>query len=432
MNPFSFGAPFSFARWTGRIAFLAAVWSLTASAQLVSSGYQVKNRKFEILVTDYGYADLMLDRRRGFKGREYLSGEWAAAVHYTGGQNPSGPRWFQPQFFFPDWVSNSDFGIAQGFGIANPSVPTNMYGYTIYSSIITNRDLKVTFNYDMIDFGTNETQRLVLGLGPKSAGGAGTNLYGGRYAFRQRYEFQNISGGTLNNVKFYQMLHALESGWGVYDDRDYGGAMSSYRYRLSQQGKSYSFDTRTMETVEHTDTLGVNFNMTPSGYEVGYYGVKGVDDHIIGKPSVGVHLSVESDTFNSLDYFNPGTTGWVSGALRFDLGSLAPLATTSITALLGLHTVYEVKYPPLDLVVHQTKLANGIYTIDFQEKTQNPHVGYGLRKSTTLGQPLDTWMPLALPYYINVPVVGWNRFEVPVSPMEPSAFFNIQPQIIND
>lgn len=406
----------------------------TALGQLVSSGYQIKTRKWEILITDYGYADLALDRRRGFKGREYLSGEWAAAVFYSGGRNPSGPIWLQPQWYFPDWVSNSDFGVEKPFGLANPSAPTNMYGFNVYQSIITNRDLRVSFRYDMIDFGTNETQRLAMGLAGKSTGGAGSNLFSDRYVFRQQYQFANVSSGTLNNVKFYQLLHGLESGWGAYDDRDYGGAMSSYRYRLTQQGQSYSFDTRTMETVQHTDTLGVSFNMMPSGYELGFYGVKGIDDHTVGKPSAGVHLSVETDTFSSMDYFNPSGTGWVSGALRFDLGSLTPSQTTSITSLLAIHTRYEVKYPPLDLVVRNVQRGtNNTLVIDFEERTRNPLVGYLLRRSTELTADSDAreWDPLPLPYFNDLPVVGWKRFQVPLQD-DPKLFLFIQPQIIND
>jgi hypothetical protein len=402
-----------------------------ASAQLISSGYPVKNRNFQMLVTDYGYADLALDERCGFEGREYLSGEWAAAVYYSGGSNPSGPRWLQPQWYYPDWVSNSDFAIQKAFGLANPTVPTNMYGYKVYSSTITNRDLRITMTYDTVRFGKDESDRLVLGLSAKSAGGIGTSLSAGRYVFRQKYEFQNITGGTLNNLKFYQLLHALTGGWGVYDDRDYGGGMSNYRYRLVQQGKSYSFDTRTMETVEHTDTIGVNFNVMPSGYELGLYGIKGVDSHEIGKPSAGVHLSVENDSFNSMDYFNPGSTGWVSGALRFDLGSLAPMATTSITALFGIHTTYEVKHPPINLVVKPPQRAGDYMNIDFQETTGNPYIGFLLRQASEVNaQPLSQWEPQPLPYYLDVPAIGWKRFQVPYSAANTKLFFWIEPRII--
>jgi len=67
-----------------QLLFPAASWG-----QLVSSGFPIANPHWVILLTDWGYADLALDQTPGFVGREYLSGEWAAAVLYTGGQNPT-------------------------------------------------------------------------------------------------------------------------------------------------------------------------------------------------------------------------------------------------------------------------------------------------------------------------------------------------------
>lgn len=407
--------------------------SLCVFGQLTSTGYSVKNRNYEVLVTDYGYADLALDRRCGFEGREYLSGEWAAAVFYAGGRNPSGPIWFQPQWYYPDWISNSDFGMKTMFQLADPLVPTNMYGFKVYTSVITNRDLRVRFTYDMVKFGTNDSDRLAIGLSPSSLGGMGSFIPSGRYAFRQQYEFENISGGTLNNLKYYQFLHSLESTWGAYDDRDYGGGWSQFRYRLTEQGKSYGFDTRTMETVEHTDTLSVLFNRMPDGYELGNYGIKGVDSHEVGRPSAGVHVSVESDSFNSMDYFNTSGTGWVSGALRFPLGSLAAGEKTSITALLAIQTSYEVMYPPIDVQVRNTSISDGKYVIDFEETTHNPVVGFLLRKTSALdGMSPSSWEPQPLPYFNNFPKPGWKRFEVPLQTMEPSAFYFLDPMVINN
>lgn len=405
--------------------------ALSAHCQLTSSGYPITNRKWEILITDYGYADLALDRRKGFKGREYLSGEWASAIYYSGGRNPAGPIWFQPQWYYPDWVSNSDFGVEKTFGVGNPMSPTNMHGYNVYSSVITNRDLRVTMNYEMLRLGTNESEQLALGLVGSSSGGSGSNLFSGRHLFRQKFDIENISGGMLDNLKFYHLLHGLESGWGAYDDRDYGGALSDYRFRLTQQGNSYSFDSRTMETVEHTDTMSACFNVQPSGYELGFYGVKGADDHVSGKPATGVHLSVEQDAFNSMDYFNPSGTGWVSGALRFNLGSLQAGASTNISCLLGINTLSEVKYPPINLVVHSVRASGDTLLIDFEELTRNPQVGYLLRRSPVLGQQDPSeWEPVGIPYFSNLPLPGWNRFRAPIESEKPRMLFFIQPQII--
>ena len=41
----------------------------------------------------------------------------------------------------------------------------------------------------------------------------------------------------------------------------------------------------------------------------------------IGKPSIGVHLSVEGNNLDGTDFFDPGEY-WVSGAQRYDLDAL--------------------------------------------------------------------------------------------------------------
>ena len=40
------------------------------------------NPHWNITLTDAGYSDFLLDNTPGFEGREYLSGEWGAAVGY--------------------------------------------------------------------------------------------------------------------------------------------------------------------------------------------------------------------------------------------------------------------------------------------------------------------------------------------------------------
>ena len=40
------------------------------------------NPAWNVTLTDYGYSDFLLDNTPGFQGREYLSGEWGAAVSY--------------------------------------------------------------------------------------------------------------------------------------------------------------------------------------------------------------------------------------------------------------------------------------------------------------------------------------------------------------
>lgn len=411
------------------LAFLPA-WSF---AQGSSTGYIVHSCKWDMLPTDYGYADLALDRRRGFDGREFLSGEWACAVYYQGGTLPALPRWLTPMFFYPDWpTAGPHFGVEKAFNIADPFNPTNVYGFNIYQSTITNTDLRISMKYEMLDLGTNPTARLAQGLMAASAGGAGSSLSSGRYVFQQTYTIFNRSASTLNNIKFYKFLHALESGWGVYDNRAYGGGLPAYHYSITQQGRPYGFKSTTGETVRHTDTLSVVFDTAPSGVELGLYGRKDVDNHVVGKPSVGVHLSVEANSLNGTDYFNPGSTGWVSGAVSFNLGSLSPGQSVSLKALLAIKTTYTVEYPPLNLVNRGLKVSGNNFLIDFQETTQNPVVGFALLKSTTLSTPTKNWEQVPIPYFKDIPLLGWNRFQAPYNPADKQLFFLIRPVIIND
>ena len=44
----------------------------------------IANAEWGALMTPEGYSDVVLDLRPGFEGREYLSGEWGAAICFDG------------------------------------------------------------------------------------------------------------------------------------------------------------------------------------------------------------------------------------------------------------------------------------------------------------------------------------------------------------
>ena len=408
------------------IVFPLLTLPLVSRGQLPSSGFPVSNPDWQILLTDWGYADLAFDLRPGFVGREYLSGEWAATVFYMGGQNPAQPIWFQPQWFYPDWVSDSDFGADTPFVSTGTN---NASGFKVYRSVITNADLRIEMTYEMIDTTTGIAQ----GTTAKSMGETGSSITSDRYIFRETYRITNISGGPLTNFKFYQFLHGLETGVSLFDDRMYAGLpMSNYHYDNTQQGQSYGFDSRTGEIVLHHDTIAFHAMMTPDAWEVGYYGKKGVDNHVVGKPSIGVHLKVEADNLDTnIDYFAPPETRWVSGAQRFPLGTLAAGATVSIDMLLTVQTTDEVAYPPVNIISHNLQMtSSNVFIIDFEETTANPVVGFVLRKSTNVDlTPLSSWEQVVIPRYINVPQAGWSRFYAPVDPTLPRCFYAIEPVI---
>src|SRR5579871_7052037 len=99
-----------FARVIGPVlaGCLVLAGMMTAQAQPGGEGMEMFNPDWSMYINAYGYSDFAFDQRPGFEGREYLSGEWAAAVEYQAGATRVAPDWINPDFIFPDWTSDSD------------------------------------------------------------------------------------------------------------------------------------------------------------------------------------------------------------------------------------------------------------------------------------------------------------------------------------
>ena len=91
------------------LAILAAMLLAPLSA-FGQGGLTLANPHWNITLTDFGYSDFLLDNTPGFEGREYLSGEWGAAVGYqvSGGANVTA-QWLEPQFALPGLADKLDF-----------------------------------------------------------------------------------------------------------------------------------------------------------------------------------------------------------------------------------------------------------------------------------------------------------------------------------
>lgn len=311
---------------------LAIIFSMSFNNR-AEAEIMVSNPDWEIELSDHGYSDILLDKRPGFEGREYLSGEWGAAVGYKVGAAPTTtPVWLEPDFIFPDWTTNSNFGVTSA--IAH-------IGGGVYSSKIANTDLEITMTYEMLDTVTG----IAMGEEPKS-GSTPEFITSNRYILQQKYDIKNISGEEITDLNLYQFLHGLVSTEAVYDDRDYGGTLVD--------GKNYRYDT-TLFGVDHgiggegegeeigggfihEDTITFHSSVMPTGWESGRYGIVGIDDHATGEPSVGVHKSITAGLgLNGVDGFFPGDL-WVSGAQEYGLGTLANGATASFDVLLSIET----------------------------------------------------------------------------------------------
>jgi len=281
------------------------------------------NPNWNITLSDFGYSDYLLDNTPGFEGREYLSGEWAAAVGYTRNGVPVSPTWFDPQFLYPDWTSNSDFQVVQGIHL----IGANASGLAIAQSIIANNDLEITLRFEMVDTVVGTP----MGTTAASAQGAATSVNSNRYVLNQSFRIRNISGAAITNVQLFQFLHGLTSQHGVYDNHSYSGKLSEYRYDVTLAGVDAGSAGAESSAVGLEDYIGFHSKVVPTAFELGHYGIQGngVDDHVVGKPSDGVHLSVEDNWLDTpystrlgTDSFAPPTR-WVGGAQRWNLGNLA-------------------------------------------------------------------------------------------------------------
>jgi len=101
------------------------------------------------------------------------------------------------------------------------------HGYNLITCLspvrfLSNGDLRITQRVEIVDtlIGTP------MGTSAASAGGAGSALMSNRYVMLQSYSVQNISGATIDNVQLFQLLHGLNSQFGVYDNRIYSGPLS--------------------------------------------------------------------------------------------------------------------------------------------------------------------------------------------------------------
>lgn len=285
----------------------------------------LSNPYWEIEITDAGYSDYLFDNTPGFEGREYLSGEWGAAIAYSKNSSSVSPIWMEPMFSFPDWETNSNFTTTQSTTYIDD--PAGL----VAKSTIANADLKIEQVFGMFDTITGTP----MGLSPASNGGVGDFLMSNRYVLFQEYNVTNTGSEAIDNVQVFQLLHGLNSQTAVYDDRFYAGAYGDFQYDVTLSGVDpYSGGGQ-------VDYIGFSSTEAPSAHELGYFGLFDVDDHDLGKPSTGTHLSVEANSLSDNDEFAP-TDGWVAGAQRWDMGTLAAGETKSLGVMLSLLTGWSV------------------------------------------------------------------------------------------
>ena len=309
-----------------------------ASAQF-SNTLVLDNPNWNITLTDSGYSDWLYDATPGFEGREYLSGEWGAAIGYTrtSDSHVVTPQWLEPNFSYPDWTTNSTFSVVSPITM----IGSNSAGLPIAQSVISNSDLQITQRFEMLDTVTGRP----MGTTPASAAGPGSYVSSNRYVLQQTYTVTNISGDSINNLQLFQFLHGLNAASGVYDNRTYTGPLGDHRYDVTLNGiDPNSVGVSGSSDVGLHDYIGFGASVAPTAFEIGNYGTASVDDHVTGKPSDGVHFSIEDNwshapysTRQGTDSFAPAEP-WVAGAERWNLGTLADGASKSLNVVLSILT----------------------------------------------------------------------------------------------
>lgn len=275
-------------------------------------------------LSSYGYSDILLDNTPGFQGREYLSGEWGAAVSYkVGNSSATSPTWLQPDFIYPDWTTNSNFREVTPITITQSN-----NGYDTHAmSVIENNDLRITINYAMVDTITG----MRMGTSPGNAA-TGSSIESNRYVMQQSYTVTNISGKEITGLSLFQMLHSLHGEQSLYDNHAYTGALSDYRYDTTQVASDPSWGT------SFKDYISFASNVAPVAFENDMYGTFADDNHASGKPSIGTHLLIEDNALGGKYFFNGTGTAWVAGAQKYSLGTLADGASKTIDLMLSVKT----------------------------------------------------------------------------------------------
>jgi len=318
------------------VCFLALALPFSAA---VAQQLTLANPDWNITLSDFGYSDFLLDNTPGFEGREYLSGEWGAAVGYQVGSGPVvSPQWLEPNFIYPDWPTLSPFRVLTPLA----QTELNADNLPIAVSVITNNHLQITLRHEMLDTVVGTP----MGVTAASAAGAASFIHSSRYVLKQTTTIKNISGSAVSGLQLFQLLHGLQSQRGVYDNRLHTGTLSEFRYDVTQAGVDSWAVGPGSSSAGLEDFIGFHASVVPSGYEIGHYGIEGngVDDHFSGKPSDGVHLSIENNWQSApysarlgTDNFAPAQR-WIAGAQRWNLGSLAANQQVSLDVLLTLRT----------------------------------------------------------------------------------------------
>jgi uncharacterized repeat protein (TIGR01451 family) len=294
-----------------------------------------------------------------YTSHEVLSGEWAAAVYYDNintmivdPNDPSGSRqamWLTDSFKFPNWSTNSKFYIPGGqTPTASDSSSNPVTGCPDTAvSYIRDGKLEIRIDYEVADLeqASGSVKRSPLSFFTDPNNPNPMYVYSDRYVLLQTYTFRNLDPNTsLENLAFFQFLHshgANEFGPRVnscYSSVFVSDALASYipynsvhcapgqttagdfRYDITQ------WNSRPYQTASHTDYVSFSSTRQPDWFDNDVY--RGGHSYNTYIPPTGTHHHIENRQLNNVSAIYHDEVG---GAMGWNLGTLDPNETTSLT-----------------------------------------------------------------------------------------------------
>ncbi|MCX5632193.1 MAG: right-handed parallel beta-helix repeat-containing protein [Phycisphaerae bacterium] len=289
---------------------------------------------------------------------ETLSGDWAAAIYFSGIQNNKG-MWLTQHFNWPNWDPVTDFNSGSYNEWNDPCNPIDNID-TARSMVETNQ-IRVTIDYNLVDLGEE-------GYSPLSfidANGNSAYVQSERYVLIQTYTIKNVrtDHNTIQDLRFFQFLHSHPTGtyypaqFSSYSTANYPDALKGYdpqhpdlnfRYDISQWR---SGDPET----EHVDWIGFSSTIEPDHFDNGFYNeANGVDQY--GEPVTGTHIRIENKSLND----EPNISAYdAAGAMEWDLGNLEWNTEKKVTVAVMFGSIPS----NMPLRVHNINKKRDYYTI---------------------------------------------------------------------
>lgn len=374
-----------------------------------------------------------------FGPHEMMTGDFSAAVHFSGLNETDTAEWLTDSFVIPSFPTGSPFNFKTHSVANDPCNPVwedsenqptqyipGTHTYSIGStgndsgwSKVDDDKLEVTTYYEVVDLAfddpNNNTAR-----SPLSFVDDDESFYvnSERYVLLMTYVFRNITdSNTITGLEFYQLLHghpadAYSNLAGGYNTiaipdclEDYepfnsvhcavdSNTVGNFRYDMTQWN---------ITTGAHQDYLTFSSTVAPDNV--------GLDEFIDGglsAPMTGTYVDVVNRNLNGSTSFENNT---MAGAMMWNLPDLEPNQTTSITLAL-MYGCGERSDSGLWVEKYDNIDPNGLSCVDPTSGDPNDYkitytIEYGNSGSETVDNcVLTDYLPDEVVYPVTYTLVG--------------------------